>query len=412
MSKSRYNHTPVDNYQCSDFYIYFLYKSVLKGLDAKGKGKEIAVVGQETKFELTNIYSVSSFSPERLSCQLIAPNSSQPVQCTITPTQQGSCTVHYTPAVRGPHTLEISVKGREEQSKTFEVQVFPSPEMRGCPMTTSITGRHNPWGVAVSESGEVVVSESKAHCIYAFKGEKNEIGSKGSHKEQFDHPRGIALTSDNHLLVVDSYNHRLQVLTPERKFKSSLGEKGDGNLQFSFPSGIAIHPSGRVFIADTCNNRIQVLNADLTFSHTFGSQGRGQRQFSIPKDIACDSHGCVYVTDFNNHRVQKFHPDGRFISDFGNWGSGEGQLSGPIGICIDSTDTVYVSEIWNNRVSIFDSKGKFLKCFHKERNGEEMFDSSCLTKEEGVLNGPRGLAVNHTGELYVCDCDNGCVVVY
>ena len=52
-----------------------------------------------------------------------------------------------------------------------------------------ITGVSYPWGVAVSESGEVVVSER--YCISVFRREGKKIrkfGSNGSNKGQFHHP--------------------------------------------------------------------------------------------------------------------------------------------------------------------------------------------------------------------------------
>ena len=133
---------------------------------AKGKPKE---VGQKTSFELTIIPSVP-LSPNLLSCQLEAHNeglnSSQLVEYnTITITQPGICTVHYTPTVHGPHQLRIAVGGSDILNSPFTVNILPSPEMRGHPLT-AITRIRFPRDLAVSESGEVMMaSELYDHCI-------------------------------------------------------------------------------------------------------------------------------------------------------------------------------------------------------------------------------------------------------
>ena len=371
-------------------------------VQVNGEGRERATAGQMTSIELSvPISSLPSPLVDQLSCQLTDPNS-QHVECSITSTQPGMATVSYTPTLRGAHQLKITVGDTDIPGSPFTVHVLPSLEMRGVPINT-ITGVHDPWGVAVSESGEVVVSEEGGHYISVFSrngGKIRKFGSKGSSKGQFNNPNGVAITTDNYILVADKYNHRIQMFTMEGEFARSVGERGHGPLQFICTAGIAVHPSGLVFIVDERNHRIQVLHPDLSFSHMFCSRGSGPGQLDYPDDVACDSSGIVYVTDFNNHRVQLFSADGQFISSFGSKGSQPGQLYLPRGIRIDSTDTVYVTDR-NHRVSAFTTSGQFLKCFGEKRSGEE------------ELNDPRGIAVdNTTGNIYVCDTNTHRVVVY
>ena len=375
-------------------------------VQVNGEGREITTAGQLTSIELSvssNTTSSLPFPLDQLSCQLTDPNF-QHVECSITSTQPELATVSYTPTLRGAHQLKITVGDTDIPGSPFTVRVLPSFEMRGVPINT-ITGVINPFCVAVSESGKVVVSENTDHCISVFSREGKKIrkfGSKGSGKGQFNSPYGVAVTSDNHILVADRYNHRIQMFSMEGEFVRSVGEKGDGRLQFCYPAGITVHPSGLVFIVDEYNHRIQVLHSDLSFSHMFGSHGSGPGQFDFPDDVACDNSGIVYVTDYTNHCVQSFSADGQFISSFGSKGTQPGQLYRPRGICIDSTDTVYVTD-HDHRVSAFSTRGQFLKCFGKQGSGE------------GELYYPKGMAVdNTTGNLYVCDSSNNLtrVVVY
>ena len=361
---------------------------------------ELATAGKETTFELSLSSKTASsllFLFKHLSCQLTDPHH-QHIHCSINSTQPGVCTVKYTPKLRGPHQLRITINGTEIAGSPFIVQVLPSPEMQH-----TISGINRPWGVAVSKRGDVVVSEHTGHCISVYSSEGKKIksfGSAGSGARQFKYPRGVAITSDNHILVADGYNHRIQMFTMEGKFVKSVGQKGQQPLQFQYPSGIAVHPSsGRVFVAEK-QHRIQVLNPDLSYSHMFGREGMAQGQFNQSRDVAINSSGVVYVADYYNHRVQLFSADGQFISKFGSEGSQHGQLYHPTSISIDSTNTVYVADN-NHRVSVYTSSGQFIKCFGTQGSGE------------GELNYPEGVAVDKTtGALYVCDYSNDRVVVY
>jgi hypothetical protein len=100
-----------------------------------------------------------------------------------------------------------------------------------------------------------------------------------------------------------------------------------------------------------------------------------------PRGIAIDPSGRnVYVADGNNHRVNVFSPWGKFRFAFG-WGvadgkaepqtcsdgcragqagSGPGQLNGPRGIAVDEAGDVYVGDEYNHRLQKFDSEGNFV----------------------------------------------------
>ena len=371
-----------------------------------GKGKEVAVLGQETTIQLSiasqDLLSLP-FPIKQLSCQLTNPKS-QHVPCYITHTQPGVCTLTFTPILLGPHQLKITIRDTDIPGSPFTVSVMSSPMMRVVPenrgmVQGTIYGVSRPYGVAVSNSGEVVVSDQYGHCISVYSREGEHIRSFESNQGQF-HPTGVAITSDNHILVADELNYRIQKFTMEGRFVKSMGQEGQGQLQFNYPKGVAVHSSGRVFVADSCNHRIQVLNPDFSYSHMFGSQGSALGQFSFPRDVAIGNSGVVYVTDQHNHRVQLFSDDGQFISSFGSKGSQPGQLYHPLGICIDSTDTVYVTDL-KHCVSVYSSSGQFIMCFGTQGSGE------------GELDRPSGVAVdNTTGALYVCDNHSDHIVVY
>ena len=64
------------------------------------------------------------------------------------------------------------------------------------------------------------------------------------------------------------------------------------------------------------------------------------------------------------------------------------QFGRPLAIAIDSNDIMYITEVNKHQVMMFTAEGEFLESFG--RSGKRLLD-------------PRGVAVDKTGNVYVCD---------
>ena len=351
--------------------------------------------------------SLVSVPVSSLKCSLVpVGKGGKPIDTTVTTTSThpGVYRIHCNPSTSGTHTVKVQVYDVELEDASLFIPF--NPYLDNITPVRTITELKRPWGVAVSDDGHVTVTECSGNCVTILDNEGKKVksfgGKGGSGNVQFSCPRSVAITPDNFILVSDG-NHRIQKISIDGDCIASVGRKGSGPLQFNIPDGIAISPlTGQVYIADWWNHRIQVLNPDLTFSHSFGGCGSANGQFQYPRDIAIDSQGLVYVTDHYNNRIQKFSPDGKFVAQFGSRGSGPGQLQYPHGITIDTAGTglVYVSEEGNHRVSVFTSDGVFVSSFGRGGSNIDQF------------NGPSGLTFSRGGLLYVCDANNGRLVVY
>ena len=212
--------------------------------------------------------------------------------------------------------------------------------------------------------------------------------------------RGVAVDSEDNILVVDTGNYRLLKFLRGGDLIAAIGSWGKSPGQFEWPNGVCVNSvNGKVYVVDHDVHCVHILNSDLTFSSKFGCEGSGDGQFSNPYEIASDSTGCVYVADYYNHRVQVFTSDGGYLRQFGKYGSGSGELSYPVSICVDSDDLVYVGESGNNRVSVFTSEGEFLKSFGSKGS------------KQGQFNGPYGITAD-SGVVYVSDCGNSRVQLF
>jgi DNA-binding beta-propeller fold protein YncE len=125
------------------------------------------------------------------------------------------------------------------------------------------------------------------------------------------------------------------------------------------------------------------------------SRGSLEGEFKkIPSGGAADFTGNIYVTDSENHRVQKFDCNGNFIRAWGEEGTEQGMFNGPFGIAVSSEGYIHVADTLNNRIQTFDSNGTFIREFGVQGKGKGEFES------------PEGVCVDSHGNIYVADTEN------
>ena len=367
---------------------------------AMGKGLETAVVGEKS----TAILQTMDFSSKpcshpikSLECELVSEITGSRVMGNIERRGQNQYEIGYQPTVKGQHQFHIKVEGQHIRGSPFSVAVRLQVEKLGNSILT-IDMVKEPWGVAVNQRGEVVVTEHNGQCVSVFNLHRKKLqsfGTEGSVHGLFKYPRGVAIDSEGNIIVADTVNQRIQKFTTTGEFLTAVGTEGSGPLQFNLPFDVTFNATNsKVYVVDHLNHRVQVLNSDFTFSSTFGKKGRDKGQFEYPCSIAFDSTGNVFVTDRYNHRIQVFTAGGKFLRRFGGYGRGRGELNRPVGITVDTNDIVYVSEYGNGRVSVFTCEGQFVTSFGRKGKGP------------GEFNHPVGLAVDNCGVVYVCDLFN------
>ena len=363
---------------------------------------------KEKKFSFSFFIKAPGSSPlpvplSSLRCSLVpAGKGDQLIHTTVTTTSTdpGVYRIQCNPSTSGTHTIKVQIF--DVQLDDTSVAIPINPYLDKFAPANAIRKFYRPWGVAVSVTNHIIVTEWKVDIVAMLDSKKIKIKYCGrSGNLNFCAPRGVAIASDKSIFISD--DHRILKINENGKNIAFVGTYGSKPLEFITPAGMAISPiTGQIYVADYGNHRVQVLNPDLTFSRSFGSEGSANGQFKSPCDIAIDRQGLVYVADSCNHRIQKFSSDGKFVDQFGAKGSGPGQLNTPVGITIDTAATglVYVSEYRNNRISIFTSDGVLFKYFGSEGSDINQF------------RGPKGLTFDKDGFLYVCDDINHRIVIY
>ncbi|MCA9296635.1 MAG: NHL repeat-containing protein, partial [Phycisphaerales bacterium] len=180
------------------------------------------------------------------------------------------------------------------------------------------------------------------------------IGKFGSSDRDFRYPVAVALDRDLGIYVVDSGNSRIQHFFRNGVYLDTIPLASLGMLGGDFaPRGIDIDRHGRLVIADTFQHRIVVVTPDGDVVYTFGEFGQGEGAFRYPIDVVTDVAGRIFVTDGLNERVQVFDEAGVFLFALGGPGSAIERFTNIQHIAVDSQQRIYVTDAGNSRVQVF-----------------------------------------------------------
>ena len=117
--------------------------------------------------------------------------------------------------------------------------------------------------------------------------------------------------------VSDFYNHRVQAFASNYTALPQIVKKGrifGGN--FDYLVDVAIGPDDSLYVADSYNNRIQKISPDGKFETKWGGflgtglKGDSSGSFNVATAIEVDALGQVFVADFYNHRIQLLRTKG------------------------------------------------------------------------------------------------------
>ena len=178
-------------------------------------------------------------------------------------------------------------------------------------------------------------------------------------------------------------------------------------LGLNAPRSIATGRNGDIYVADSRNHRILHIGSDGALLQQWGSFADQQSgnapigTFNEPWGVAVGPDGSVYVTDTWNHRVQKFSAEGQPIKMWGQYGQpvpdvpeSKSFFWGPRGIAVDPQGNVYVADTGNKRIAVFDLDGNYITDFGTGGLDPGQFDE------------PVGVAVGSDGTVYVTDTWN------
>ncbi|MCF7762216.1 MAG: immunoglobulin domain-containing protein [Verrucomicrobia bacterium] len=295
-----------------------------------------------------------------------------------------------------------------------------------------------PYGVAVDRVGNVYVADAGNHVIRKINTDNvvstlaGLVGTSGSSDgsgsaARFNQPLSLALDASGNLIVVDTSNHILRRVTPGGQVTTLAGFPGrtgstDGvgsAARFNQPSSVSVDPAGNIYVTDRGNHivrRVTSAGAVSTIAGTTESPGSADgvgrtAKFSSPEGIVADrSTGNLFVSDTGNSTVRLITPNGTVSTFAGTPGAagfqdgsaGTARFDGPVGLALDGSGNLYVADSSNHVIRLVTPSGFVQTLFG--RPGLPDFTDGPGTSAQ--LNFPTGLSLDFAGNLHVADSGN------
>jgi sugar lactone lactonase YvrE len=204
---------------------------------------------------------------------------------------------------------------------------------------------------------------------------------------------------------------------------ASLNASGGNGVVITLydASGLALDQSGNLFVADGGIGKIYKISPAGTVSLFAGdgnplvyADGAGSASsFNEIGNLAIDPHGNIYVADAGNHVIRKITPAG-LVSTFAGTPQTAGYLDGkssaaqfnsPKAVAVDPSGNVYVADSGNNLIRKI-TPGGLVSTLAGTASTPGTADGLASSAQ---FSNPGGIAVDTSGNLFVCDTDSSLI---
>ena len=201
---------------------------------------------------------------------------------------------------------------------------------------------------------------------------------------------GVAVDAHDNLFMADMTQEKIYKIDTAsgRVYRvagnGKAGFDGDGgparDASFNYVSSIAFGKNGNLLISDGGNCRIRRIQHDTEIIDTIVitepiEKCTEENRYNVirpsPSDLVTDSTGNIFFVETAVNLVMRLGTDSTVPSivagDGGRGFSGDGgpafdaALNGPSGLAIDSTGNLFISDVGSNRVRRIDAQTKMIQ---------------------------------------------------
>lgn len=300
------------------------------------------------------------------------------------------------------------------------------------PVDTTDSLLDSPFGVDFDRDGTMYFVELSGGRVFLKRnaGELKHIAGDGSKSytgdgklarhATFNGMHNIAVTPSGDIYISDSWNHCIRKIDAKSGIISTVagtgkaGFSGDGGparlALFDFIMCITLDKENKnIYLADLHNRRIRVMDLETQIVRTVA--GNGAKGVPIdgsvaiesplvdPRAVAVDSRHRVYILERGGHALRVVTPDGtiRTVAGTGKPGGKDGaalsaQLNSPKHLCVDHQGNVFVADDQNGLIRMYNPRRETLTTVLGRGNNSPQVK----------LKNPHGVGIGY-GQLYVVD---------
>lgn len=286
---------------------------------------------------------------------------------------------------------------------------------------------------------------SLVFCLNASAGEITTIAGTGKDEYSGDggpalkagvgQPFGLEIGPDGALYFCEFSNHivrRMDLKTTTLTTVAGTGRKagyaGDGGpatqALMNQPHELRFDAQGNYVISDMLGQAIRRVDGKTGRMTSVAGTGRAgfsgdggpatEAKFDLPISVVIDQQQALLICDIKNHRVRRVDPGTGIVSTFAGTGDKKATpdgaplegtpLNGPRTLAVEADSNVIIVLREGNAVYRANMKTKTLH--HLAGTGKQGFAGDGGDARLAQLAGPKGIAVDHQGNILLCDTEN------
>ncbi len=238
---------------------------------------------------------------------------------------------------------------------------------------------------------------------------------------RFNFVGAVRVDAQDNVYVADPANSLIRKVTPAGVVTTVAGLAGiagsiDGSTSvatFNNSGGVAVDSTGNVYVADSGNYTIRKISSSGTVSTLAGSAGNSSHldgtgpaaRFTDPENLCVDSTGNIFVADGKGYCIRKVTPAGVVTTVAGGL---QGQADGTVtaaqfglltGIAVDATGNLYVCDNTYSTIRKVSVTGQVTTIGGVPTLTGNV-DGPAVAS---TFNAPGGLCVYKSGNVFVAD---------